>query len=56
MDLIQLEGFAEWLKSFGIWAILISLFLNILITMLGIVPSLFLSGANAVVFGIIPEF
>ncbi|GMK40766.1 TVP38/TMEM64 family protein [Paenibacillus sp. CCS19] len=43
---------AEWLQEFGIWAIMISLLLNIIISILGIVPSVFLSGANAIVFGL----
>jgi len=52
----QVEDFSEWLEGFGIWAIIISLLLNIVISILGIVPSIFLSGANAVVFGLIPGF
>lgn len=52
--LFNVEEIAEWLRSFGLWAILISLLLNILIGTLGLVPTLFLSGANAVVFGFIP--
>jgi uncharacterized membrane protein YdjX (TVP38/TMEM64 family) len=46
----------DWLRQFGIWAILVSLLLNIGISILGVVPSLFLSGANAVVFGMVPGF
>jgi uncharacterized membrane protein YdjX (TVP38/TMEM64 family) len=52
----SVEEAAEWLKSFGIGAVLISLLLNICISVLGFVPSLFLSGANAVVFGIVPGY
>ena len=55
-DLFQVDKIAEWLRAFGVWAILISLLINILISILGFVPSLFLSGANAVVFGFIPGF
>ncbi|MEF3309487.1 TVP38/TMEM64 family protein [Paenibacillus sp. GYB004] len=54
--LFQVEQTAQWLKEFGIWAIIASLLLNVIIAILGIVPSLFLSGANAVVFGIVPGF
>jgi uncharacterized membrane protein YdjX (TVP38/TMEM64 family) len=54
--IMQVERTAEWLKDFGIWAILVSLLLNIVISLLGVVPSLFLSGANAVVFGMVPGF
>lgn len=52
--IIQVDELAEWLRSFGWWAILISVLLNILISILGVVPTLFLSGANAVVFGFVP--
>jgi uncharacterized membrane protein YdjX (TVP38/TMEM64 family) len=54
--LFQVDKIAVWLQNFGIWAILISLLINILISILGIVPSVFLSGANAIVFGLIPGF
>ncbi len=54
--LLPVDQVTNWLKSFGIWAVLISLLLNICISALGVIPSLFLSGANAVVFGIIPGF
>lgn len=56
MDWFHIVEVADWLRDFGIWAILVSLLLNILISILGVVPSLFLSGANAVVFGIITGF
>ncbi|RXZ84141.1 DedA family protein [Paenibacillaceae bacterium] len=55
-NLINVDAIAEWLRGFGLWAVLISLLLNILISILGVVPSLFLSGANAVVFGFVPGF
>lgn len=54
--LFNVDDIAEWLRSYGVWAILISLLINILISILGFVPSLFISGANAVVFGFIPGF
>ncbi|WP_019007364.1 TVP38/TMEM64 family protein [Cohnella laeviribosi] len=53
---IPVDDLAEWLASFGFWAILLSLLLSAIIAILGIMPSLFLSGANAVVFGLIPGF
>lgn len=53
---MPVDELAEWLGSFGIWAIFVSLLLSIIIAILGIVPTLFLSGANAVVFGLIPGF
>lgn len=53
---VQLEDTAEWLRGFGLWAVFISLAINIVISLFGVVPSLFLSGANAVVFGLVPGF
>ncbi|MHB8170677.1 MAG: TVP38/TMEM64 family protein [Thermincolia bacterium] len=43
---------AEYLRSFGLWAVVVSLFLNILQTLVAFMPSVFLSGANAAVFGL----
>lgn len=54
--LFNVDQIVEWLRSFGLWAILISLLLSIIIGVLGVVPSLFISGANAVIFGLIPGF
>lgn len=54
--LFRVEDTVEWLKGFGIWAVFVSLLLNICISVLGVVPSLFLSGVNAVVFGLVPGF
>lgn len=54
--IFDVESTADWLKQFGIWSMLISVLFNVLISILGLVPSVFLSGANAVVFGIIPGF
>jgi uncharacterized membrane protein YdjX (TVP38/TMEM64 family) len=55
-QLFSMDNLSGWLEDFGLWAVVISLLLNILISILGVVPSIFLSGANAVVFGIIPGF
>jgi uncharacterized membrane protein YdjX (TVP38/TMEM64 family) len=52
----DVERTAEWIASFGWFAIVISLLLNVLISLMGVVPSVFLSGANAVVFGLVPGF
>jgi uncharacterized membrane protein YdjX (TVP38/TMEM64 family) len=54
--LFDIEKTAEWLRDFGIWAVVISLALNVIISLLGVIPSIFLSGANAVVFGMVPGF
>jgi len=43
---------ADYLRAFGIWAVIISLLLNILQTLVAFMPSVFLSGANAAVFGL----
>lgn len=57
MDFIfEVDEMAGWLKGFGIWAVLISLLINIFISIIGVIPSVFLSGANAVVFGLVPGF
>lgn len=53
---LGIDETVAWLKNFGLWAVLVSLLLNILISVLGVVPSIFLSGANAVVFGLVPGF
>lgn len=49
MDVVEI---ANYIRSFGPWAILISLLLSILLTLAAFLPSVFLSGANAVVFGL----
>jgi uncharacterized membrane protein YdjX (TVP38/TMEM64 family) len=50
------EHLAEWLEQWGIWAIGVSLLLNVVISLLGVVPSVFLSAANAAAFGLVPGF
>jgi len=55
-DLFQADQTAEWLKDKGSWAVIASLLLNVVISIFGVVPSVFLSGANAVVFGPIAGF
>lgn len=42
----------EYYRGLGIWAVVISLGLNILQTFVVFMPSVFLSGANALVFGL----
>lgn len=57
MDAIfNIQQTAQWIASFGWLAVGISLLLNILLSVAGVLPSIFLSGANAVVFGIVPGF
>lgn len=43
---------ADWIRSWGVFAIIASLLINVLISVAGVLPSLFLSAANAVVFGL----
>ena len=50
--IINVEAIAEWLRSWGIVAVLASILLNVVISITGVLPSIFLSGANAVVFGL----
>ncbi|MFD0961257.1 TVP38/TMEM64 family protein [Paenibacillus chungangensis] len=52
MNLRSAEETAEWLGQLGGWAIAASILFNILISISGVLPSAFLSGANAIVFGL----
>lgn len=54
--LFNVEEIALWLKEWGIWAVVVSILLNIVISILAFVPSIFLSGANAIVFGLVPGY
>lgn len=48
----NVRGLAEYLRSFGIWAIVISFLLDVLVNALSIFPSIFISTANGLVFGL----
>lgn len=48
----DLKVISQYLRSFGLWAVVVSLGLNILQSMMAIMPSVLLSGANAAVFGL----
>lgn len=52
----NVDALAATLRDYGMWAALVSILLNVLISVLGVVPSVFLSGANAVVFGPVVGF
>ncbi|UED72561.1 TVP38/TMEM64 family protein [Brevibacillus sp. DP1.3A] len=57
MDWItNIEALAEWIRSLGMLGIIGSILLNIVISVAGVLPSIFLSGANAVVFGLYGGF
>lgn len=48
----DVNGLVEYLRSFGNWAILISFVLDVLINAGSIFPSIFLSTANGLIFGL----
>ena len=48
----DINGTVEFLRSFGTWAIVISIVIDILINIVGFLPSIFISTANGVVFGV----
>jgi len=50
----DINGTIEFFRSFGAWAIVISIVINILINMVGFLPSIFISTANGIVFGLGP--
>ena len=52
----NVEGLAEWIRSWGMLGVIGSILINIVISVAGFLPSIFLSGANAVVFGLYGGF
>ncbi|MED1949941.1 TVP38/TMEM64 family protein [Brevibacillus centrosporus] len=54
--LTNVERMAEWIRSWGILGIMGSIVLNIIISVAGVLPSIFLSGANAIVYGLVGGF
>ncbi|MDR7313823.1 VTT domain-containing protein [Brevibacillus nitrificans] len=54
--LTNVEGMAEWIRSWEILGIMGSIVLNIIISVAGVLPSIFLSGANAIVYGLVGGF
>lgn len=48
----NVDGLVEYLRSFGSWAILISFLLDVLINAASVFPSIFLSTANGLIFGL----
>ncbi|MCR8845560.1 VTT domain-containing protein [Paenibacillus sp. SC116] len=51
LDGLNLDAFTVWLQSLGTWAIAASLILNIVISVAGVIPSIWLTGANVIAFG-----
>jgi Uncharacterized conserved protein len=48
----NIESTVEFLASYGIWAVAISFLLDVLINAVGFLPSIFLSTANGLIFGL----
>ena len=48
----NVDGLVEYLRSFGPWAMVVSFFLDVLINAGSIFPSVFLSTANGLIFGL----
>lgn len=48
----DVDGLTEYLRSFGPWAMAVSFFLDVLINAGSIFPSIFLSTANGLIFGL----
>lgn len=49
----NLEEIILYINSFGMWAMFFSFLLDVIINALGFLPSIFLSTANGIVFGIV---
>lgn len=50
----DINGTLDFLRSFGIWAMVVSMVVDVLINALGFLPSIFISTANGILFGIVP--
>ena len=48
----DLDGLIAYLRSFGIWAVFISFFIDVVINIVGFLPSIFISTANGLIFGL----
>ena len=48
----DLNGTIAYLRSFGPYAVLVSVLLDVLVNVSGVLPSIFISTANALVFGL----
>lgn len=49
----NMHGTIHYLRSFGVWAVLVSMIIDIVINIVGFLPSIFISTANGVVFGVV---
>lgn len=50
----DIDALVEFFRSFGVWAMFFSFWLDVLVNALGFLPSIFISTANGIVFGIVP--
>ena len=50
----DLQETIDYINSFGVWAMLFSFCMDVLVNALGFLPSIFISTANGVLFGVIP--
>lgn len=50
----NMQETVDYINSFGAWAIIFSFLLDVLINALGFLPSVFVSTANGLLFGIVP--
>jgi uncharacterized membrane protein YdjX (TVP38/TMEM64 family) len=48
----DLDGTIQYLRSFGIYAAFISFFIDVVINIVGFLPSIFISTANGLIFGL----
>ena len=48
----DIEDTLNFLRSFGHWALVVSFFIDVLINALGFLPSIFISTANGLLFGV----
>lgn len=53
---IQSEVITQWLLEWGSWSIAVSLIINIVLSVIGFIPSVALTTVNIVVFGLVPGF
>jgi len=50
----SMEETIAYINQFGVWAMVVSFFVDVLINALSVLPSIFISTANGVLFGVIP--
>ncbi|MCH4166847.1 MAG: VTT domain-containing protein [Megasphaera sp.] len=49
----NMQGTIDYLRSFGVWAMAVSIIIDIVINIVGFLPSIFISTANGVIFGVV---